>query len=288
MSHERQTPVVVKIKDHILQGTSANKVTVKSSPKTSGKFKADLPDTIVIHFTAGRDAASSVRTLMDPGVQASAHIVLGRDGHIIQLVPFDTIAWHAGRSKWKDRTGLNKYSIGIEIDNAGRLDLNGDEYLSWFKKAYPRSEVFKGIHRNENEATYWHKYTEKQIEITEEICRLLIANYPIKMILGHEEISPGRKTDPGPAFPLDKLRNELLYSDRASDEPEEFSADETDISGQTGEVTASRLNVRSAPGGPKIADPLPKGTKVDVIDKQGNWYKIKFKQEGWVSSDWVK
>lgn len=275
----------MKIQNHKLKGTDTQKVTFKASSKTSGNFAAGLPDTIIIHYTAGRNAASSVKTLLDPNVKASAHIVLGRDESITQLVPFDTIAWHAGRSKWEDRSGLNKYSIGIEIDNAGRLEKSGEEYLSWFKKSYPANEVYSGTHRNEHTSTFWHRFTERQIEITEEICRLLIQDYPIKLILGHEEISPGRKTDPGPAFPLDKLRNDLLYADRASDESIEFQSN-----AKSGTVIANKLNVRSSPSlsGEKIGAPLPKGTKVEIVDKKGKWYKVNFKNSGWVSSDYIK
>lgn len=281
----------MEIQKHILTATGGEKISFREATKTSGKFPEGLPDTIVIHFTAGRDAKSSVRTLTDPGVRASAHLVVGRDNTITQMVPFDTIAWHAGKSSWGGRTGFNKYSIGIEIDNAGRLDRQGDEYLSWFKKPYKPEEVFEGIHRNEKEKSFWHRYTEQQIELVEEVVRLLADTYQVRHILGHEEISPGRKTDPGPAFPLDDMRNNILYSDRQQDEPEEFEpAAGASDDAQLGIVSASKLNVRALPdiSSSKVAEPLGKGSLVKIVEQQGNWYKVKIEREGWVSREYVK
>ncbi len=120
-----------------------------SCPKNTEKFTAGLPDTVVIHYTAGRDAESSAKFLCSE-VKASAHLVIGRDGKIIQLVPFNTISWHAGVSAYGARQGLNKYSIGIELDNAGILQKTGNEYKAWFGRSYPENEVMYATHRNEN------------------------------------------------------------------------------------------------------------------------------------------
>jgi N-acetylmuramoyl-L-alanine amidase len=280
----------MKIENNILTGPATEKISFQESTKTSGKFPSNLPDTVVIHFTAGRSAKTSIQTLTDPNVKASAHLVIGRDNTITQLVPFDTIAWHAGRSSWEGRKGLNGYSIGIEIDNAGRLDKQGEEYLSWFKKGYKSTEVFQGTHRNESKPSYWHRYTEKQIEIVEQITRLLVDTYNINLILGHEEISPGRKTDPGPAFPLDDMRNGILYADRQLDDPKEFTAIADNNNEQLGIVTASKLNVRASPSASssKVTEPLTKGSLVKITEQQGNWYKVKIEEEGWVSREWVR
>jgi N-acetylmuramoyl-L-alanine amidase len=255
------------------------------SPNNSGSFGESLPDTIVIHYTAGSSTESSVDTLTNPEVRASAHLVIGRDGSVTQLVPFDTIAWHAGKSAWGDRSGLNKYSIGIELDNAGRLTKSGNQYSSWFGRTYSEEEVVHAIHRNEEEPDYWHRFTEDQISKVYEICRLLIDRYNIKTILGHEEISPGRKCDPGPAFPLDKLRDKLLHADRSDQEEQKLE----DLD-HPGEVTASLLNIRSGPSidNQKIANPLQKGTVVDILDEDEDWYQVEIKLKGWVSKSYIK
>lgn len=177
--------------------------------------------------------------------------MVARDGAVTQLVPFDTVAWHAGKSSYGGRDGLNNYSIGIEIDNAGLLTKTEGGYQAWFGKDYPASEVIQAVHRNEKTLRYWHAYTAEQIEAVKNLCRLIMEHYPIKLILGHEEISPGRKVDLGPAFPLDKLRDKLLSAGRDSDEPAEKALPETGI------VSVDNLNIRTAPNASAQLAALP-------------------------------
>jgi len=205
------------IKNDKLTGTD---ISFKPSPNHGVKYTAGLPDTIVIHFTAGASLNSSVASLSDPASKASAHVVVGRDGKTVQLVPFDTVAWHAGASTLGDRTGLNKFSIGIEIDNAGRLTQTASgDFLTWFGKRVLKKDAIQGVHRNETSASWWQAYTETQIDCVFELCALLARTYPITAIVGHEEIAPGRKSDPGPAFPLERLRDRLLGEGRREDAP---------------------------------------------------------------------
>jgi len=277
----------LKIVNHLLQGDESRKVTAGETPNKGGTYKPGLPDTIIIHFTAGRDAKSAIKTLTDPAVKASAHLVVGRDGSVTQLVPFDTIAWHAGKSAWEGRTGLNDFSIGIEIDNAGRLDKQGDKFFSWFGREYAQADVFAGVHRNESVSTFWHRYQEQDIDIVREICSLLIKAYPIKQILGHEEIAPGRKTDPGPAFPLDKFREKLLAADRNETDP---PAPVVVKPLGSGIVTASTLNIRRdpSPAAPQAADALPRGAAVKILARKPGWLYVSAECKGWVSEEFVK
>jgi N-acetylmuramoyl-L-alanine amidase len=205
----------MKIKNHRLSGTGISFV---ASPNHGGKFQASLPDTLVIHFTAGASLSSSVRSLCDPASRASAHVVVGREAAMVQLVPFDVIAWHAGASTLGARTGLNKYSIGIEIDNAGRLTQTAaGDFVTWFGRRVQKKDAIQGKHRNEPSLSWWHTYTQRQIELVFELSALLAQQYPIRTIVGHEEISPGRKSDPGPAFPLERLRDRILGAGRQED-----------------------------------------------------------------------
>ena len=260
-------------------------VAFRASPNTRGTFGPALPDTIVIHYTAGASLESSVATLCDPRTSASAHLVIGRDGAIVQLVPFDTIASHAGRSSHDGRHGFNKFAIGIEIDNAGRLEKAGSQYLSWFGRTYSGEDVIEAVHRNQTEAAFWHRYTEVQITLVEEICRLLISAYGIGWILGHEEISPGRKIDPGPAFPLDKLRARLFGPARAEDAPADPPARP-----RAGRVDVDRLNIRAEPSlaAPAVAPPLPRGTVVDILAESSGWSEVDVRIHGWVKSEFLK
>lgn len=264
----------MEISKHLLKG-----VPYKASPNTSGPYAANLPDTIVVHYTAGPSASSAINTFLNGSSKASAHLVIDADGNITQMVPFNTIAWHAGVSHWKDRNGLNGSSIGIELVNAGPLVKTGEVFQAWFGKQYPANEVLHATHRNESSPRYWHCFTEKQISVCQEVCALLIEKYAIKEVLGHEEISPGRKTDPGPAFPLDKLRERLFQHDRSDQNP--FR-----------KVGSTSLNIRKGPSASeaKIARALPKDHKVEILDRQGEWVKVRTmaEVEGWVAEEFLK
>lgn len=272
----------MEISEHLLKGED---ITFKESPNHGGSFGSNLPDTIIVHYTAGSSAESSVNTLCDPRIKASAHLVIGRDRKITQLTPFNTITWHAGRSEYEGRIGFNKYSIGIEIDNAGQLTKCNGGYKAWFGKIYPEEEVIEAVHRNESTPAYWHLYTEEQITIVHDICINLVETYGISRILGHEEISPNRKSDPGPAFPLDKLRERVLYRDRADDGPEE-----SQIAKNSGLVTASKLNIRSSPmlTAATVAPPLSKGTVVNILKETDDWYEVQVQTKGWVKKEYIK
>jgi N-acetylmuramoyl-L-alanine amidase len=209
-------------------------------------------------------------------------LVVARTGDITQLVPFHTIAWHAGRSQFGNRVGFNRYSIGIEIDNAGVLEKRGNKYYSWFNKAYEADEVVFAVHRNEKTPRYWHAFTQEQIACVEEICRALVQTYRLKYILGHEEISPGRKIDPGPAFPLDKLRERIFGGSRDSDEPERARTE--------GVVTTDLLNIRedASTNSDKVAKPLVKGQRVRIVGAKDGWYKVTTEVTGWVSAKYIE
>jgi N-acetylmuramoyl-L-alanine amidase len=256
--------------------------------KDSGAYAAGLPDMIVIHYTAGKDLASAVKTLQDPSVKASAHLVVGRDGAVRQLIPFDRIAWHAGVSEYQGRSNLNRCSLGIEIDNAGRLEKSGDRYKAWFGQFYPESEVFIGTHRNESRETPWHAYTMDQIDTVFEICRALVQVFGIKHIVGHEEIAPKRKTDPGPAFPLDDLRR-LLFEDRGAAEETAPVPAPGGMAVRQGKVLPANLNFRGspAPNGELLGPPLSGGTTLDILEERDGWYKVKVQRVGRVKKEFV-
>ncbi len=266
----------MEIKGDMLKGPEVEFV---KSPTHGGKFKPGLPDTVILHYTAAPSAKSALRTLTNPRVKASAHLLVQRDGNVKQLVPFNIIAWHAGKSSYKGRSGFNQYSIGIEIDNAGPLKKSGGSFRDVYGVEYAANQAIEATHRNQTQSKFWHAYTDVQIEKVIEILELLEETYNIKSILGHEEIAPRRKTDPGPAFPLDKIRNQILGSDRDVEEEEELP--------ETGRISASKLNIRDKPEGDLVAKPLKRGSKVTIIDKNKDWYKVKTEIEGWMSAKYI-
>jgi len=258
----------VRILRHRLSDEGAATARFIRSPNVGGPLE---PKYLVIHYTAGRNADESVRWLSNAGAGASAHLVIGRDGTVTQLVPFDRVAWHAGISSWEGLRGLNRHSIGIELDNAGRLEQKGGRWCAWFGNPYPDDEVMEAAHKHETRACGWHTYTPEQIESALEVSAMLIRKYDLLDVVGHEDIAPGRKSDPGPAFPMGSFRARLLG--RSADRPVRFE-------------TTTFLNVREGPGTahPKLAaGPLPPGTAVQVLDAHGSWRLVDV--EGEVSGD---
>ncbi|MDH5252928.1 MAG: SH3 domain-containing protein, partial [Nitrospira sp.] len=112
-----------------------------------------------------------------------------------------------------------------------------------------------------------------------ELARLLVRHYDLKDVIGHEDIAPDRKRDPGPAFPLEQVRASVLG--RETEAPERY------------EVTASTLNIRSGPGVefPPVAEPLKKGTEVVLLEKRDRWNKVELVEngdiEGWVHNQFL-
>ena len=116
--------------------------------------------------------AEAIKRLTDIKSGVSSHYLIKNNGEIVILVPDLYVAWHAGASSWKNFKSLNKYSIGIEISNPGH---NFD----------------------------YKKFSKKQIQSILKLSKILIKNYKIikKNILGHSDVAPNRKNDPGEKFP---------------------------------------------------------------------------------------
>ncbi len=247
----------MNIVDHRLRTEPDAPVPFVQSPNVGGALD---PSYLVIHFTAGASAQSSVNWLTNDMARASAHLVIGRDGTITQLVPFNRVAWHAGASRWNGLTGLNRHSIGIELDNAGRLTRQGGKWRAWFGGTIADDQVMEATHKHESDPCGWHLFTPEQVEATLEVSQAILRAYPgIRDILGHDDISPGRKTDPGPAFPMGSLRSRLLGRDE---------------DGMPAFETITALNIRRGPGTqhePLPISPLPNGTRLDVLREQGSW-----------------
>ena len=130
------------------------KVKYLESPNHSGNFESP-PQFIILHYTALTTVDEVVDIFTDVTKEVSAHFVVGRGGEILQFVPLNIIGWHAGVSHWREFKGLNYYSTGIEIDNAGKLTKEGDTYYSWQGIKIPEEEVFRHIEGGEE--SFWHK-----------------------------------------------------------------------------------------------------------------------------------
>jgi len=184
-------------------------ISYMETPNHSGRFTGNLPDTVVIHYTAGASLKSSANWLTDRRANASAHLVIGKWSEMIQLAPFNVRTWHAGISSWKGRYNLNNYSIGIELDNAGILEKREDGYYTAFNKKIDLASVVLARHKLDTSEKAWEAFPWEQIEAVIEACQLLKNTYNIREIVGHDDISPTRKRDPGPAFPMQYLKSRL-------------------------------------------------------------------------------
>lgn len=191
----------MRIVGHLLEGKKVEQLHCSKNSRL-----LEMVDTIVLHSTDGANAMSSAHYLARKDTSVSAHVVIGRSGQVIQLLPFHVRAWHAGVSELAGRKGVNDFSLGIEIDNAGQLYRRGDHFFSWFNKEYMSGEVFTTV--ESGHAAYYHRFTSMQVECVIELCLLLKERYLIHWLVRHSDITP-RKCDPGPAFPFDDVRKRI-------------------------------------------------------------------------------
>ena len=130
-----------------------------------------------------KNESLAIKRLCDQSTKVSSHYFIKKNGKVLQLVPDLYEAWHAGKSSWKKVNSLNKYSIGIEIQNSGH------DY-------------------------FYENFGAKQIYSLKKLLKKLIKTYSIntKNILGHSDIAPDRKKDPGEKFPWENLsKNKLAH-----------------------------------------------------------------------------
>jgi N-acetylmuramoyl-L-alanine amidase len=148
----------------------------RPSPNHAARPEGGTIDILVLHYTE-LPLRESLDILSDDGRErrVSAHYVLAEDGTVYRLVPEERVAWHAGSSQWRGRSALNATSIGIEVVN-----LQGDR----------------------------HDYPERQVAGLIELCRGVLARHPAiepRNVVGHSDIAPRRKIDPGRRFPWSRL-----------------------------------------------------------------------------------
>jgi N-acetylmuramoyl-L-alanine amidase len=172
------------------------------SPNVGG---TNTPALVVMHSTSTTSAQSAINVLTSKSFQASAHVLIDRDGSFMQLVPFNRAAWHAGPGKWEGMSGLNNKSIGLELVNAGKLTKAEDgKFKAASGAVIPESEV------QIVDGQPWHRYTGEQVAATVAIGKALAKTYKISAFVGHCDIMPGYKMDPGPALPTGQIESYVL------------------------------------------------------------------------------
>ena len=133
-------------------------------------------DILLLHYTGMPDDEQSLAWLCHPKSQVSSHYFVHANGRVLQLVPEDRRAWHAGAASWGGESDINSRSIGIEIANPGHPGGLPD-------------------------------FPDAQIEALIALCRDIVArnSIPARSVLGHSDVAPGRKIDPGERFPWGRL-----------------------------------------------------------------------------------
>ena len=147
------------------------------SPNHDRKMRSKRPiKMIIIHYTGMQSERESLKRLCDPKSKVSCHYFINKNGNIFRLVEDRNVAWHAGKSCWHRYKNLNKNSIGIELSNKGHQFGYTD-------------------------------FTKKQIVQLISLSKMLIKKYKIskKNIVGHSDVAPSRKLDPGEKFPWQLL-----------------------------------------------------------------------------------
>ncbi|MDI9313574.1 MAG: N-acetylmuramoyl-L-alanine amidase [Hydrotalea sp.] len=164
----------------------------RAGEHNKGEDSADAtPRFIVIHYTDTKNLAETFGILQDPQKKVSSHVVIDSDGKIYRLVADDKTAWHAGLSYWRGTRNLNPHSLGVELQHGGVRypDKNG-------KLAdYPIAQI-------ESLMALLHHWRGK-------------FSVPPENIVGHSDIAPDRKIDPGATFPWQRLVVENLAQDMA-------------------------------------------------------------------------
>lgn len=141
------------------------------SPNHDARPGGGPVDTLVLHYTGMQSAEAAIARLRDPVARVSSHYVVEEDGRIWRLVPEERRAWHAGVSHWRGRSWLNDCSVGIEIVNPGH---------EWGYRAFPAL----------------------QMAAVCELSLAILGRHPIPAwnVVGHSDIAPDRKEDPGELF----------------------------------------------------------------------------------------
>jgi N-acetylmuramoyl-L-alanine amidase len=174
---------------------------------------------LIMHFTAGWSADSTVEWWRRPEAKgACAHLIIDRDGSLYQVRPFNQTAGHAGVSRWMDRnTGtmhrnLNHCAIGIELCNVGVLPRQVYP-VSMPKPLAGRIIPFTELrHKHGGPKRKWEIFPEIQLETARQVADALVRRYQLDDVLGHDDVAPDRKEDPGPAFPMIAFRSSLGFA----------------------------------------------------------------------------
>jgi N-acetylmuramoyl-L-alanine amidase len=277
----------MKIINHRLHHDDDTPYAFRTVPGTGPVIK---PRWLVMHYTAdGGSSALNWFASSSNTQKVSAHVVIARDGNITQCVPFNRKANHAGPSEWKGVKGLNSHSIGIEMVGYGIVEGGPGSWRAG-GKTIPDSEVLVATHKFGKPKGGWTRYPQAQLDAAQELAKLLVKEYGLEDVIGHDDIAPDRKTDPGPAFPMETFRAAALLKGTLGPDAKPAPQGLKPIARFRVKTT---LNVRSGPGSgnPTVAgSPLQPDTVVRATEDQAGWKRITAEGSsvsGWVSAQFL-
>lgn len=142
-------------------------IVVRPSPNFGSRRGDVRPDMIVLHYTAMQSAEAAIKRLCDPHAEVSAHYLICEHGQVWQMIDEEMRAWHAGAGQWGDVVDVNSRSIGIELANTGA-----------------------------------HPFSMPQMTVLERLMAAIMRRWRITpaRVIGHSDMAPARKSDPGPRF----------------------------------------------------------------------------------------
>lgn len=270
------TDFVPAIKDdeHVLRTDEGRRVQyIQAHPNGYEPGKSNPhPKFIIMHFTTGAKMESTISTFKNPSSGVSTHLLIGRDGRIVQFLPFDAIAHHSGYSWWERQSNLNNTSISIELDNVGILSRT--KKGEWTRRGiiFTENQVGRDYHEKqyrprdpgkfEEKKPGWEKFSDVQIQVALKVVSALHKRYKdsIVEILGHDVVNLRNRYDPGPMFDMKKFRLELFGR-------EEPIINEYTINQPTKELYANYRGRTPSPKQNAFDAPLPAKSTV-IVRKQ--------------------
>lgn len=282
----------MKILNHKLEG-----VEFLPARWTGGKI---APEIVILHDTAGRlEKGNSAHYLADNEAKTSVHFVVERDGTITQLVATNRQANHAGKSIYHGREWCNGFSLGIEIVNPGKMTrisgLTGHWARAWWKEDFQDGHGCELVEMTtpQHGAGVWMDYTPEQITAVTLLLEVLFRDIKtLKDITTHWYVSPGRKVDTSPLFPLEAIRAKIL----GRDDPAEAAAERgSELQEDCRRIVAPEgLNMRRWPSfNPNILLTIPNGTEV-LVRREGDfggrtWLQVVYGgQSGWIVKSYTQ
>ena len=221
---------------------------------------------LVMHITGGTNMQGVVNYFKNPTSGVSAHLLIGRDGRVVQFIPFDGVAFHCGFSYWEGDENLNLLSIGIEIDNAGALR-GGPGKWSFKGVSIPDSQVVELTHWKHYRPQGWETFPDEQIDVAFAIAEALVKTYGIKEIITHDEVNLVDRLDPGPAFPMAALRARCYPGEDRPIIRKFRIKEDTEIYEHVGQKTPANNSEKIGRLGEK--------SKLQIRDELGKWALVR-------------